>query len=169
MIVHIDMSASKRMKLTHTPLATLLLADNAAAAKALIERRAVASTAKESKSTELTNFLGTGCCRAMVEDKEGRVDFGMAEALAFGTLALHRGVRPPSTEPANSRDRPELQPSTVDSQLQQEELIGALQMHHLNMPNLWDLLTRLWLCQWFIWLREALQCESMRRPVSMYC
>jgi len=31
----------------------------------------------------------------MVEDKEGRVDFGMAEALAFGTLALHRGVRPP--------------------------------------------------------------------------
>lgn len=33
--------------------------------------------------------------RGMVEDKEGRVDFGMAEALAFGTLALHRGVRPP--------------------------------------------------------------------------
>ena len=34
-------------------------------------------------------------CRAMVGDREGRVDFGMAEALAFGTLALHRGVRPP--------------------------------------------------------------------------
>ena len=33
--------------------------------------------------------------RAMVEDRESRVDFGMAEALAFGTLALHRGVRPP--------------------------------------------------------------------------
>ena len=33
--------------------------------------------------------------RGMVEDKEGRVDFGMAEALAFGSLALHRGVRPP--------------------------------------------------------------------------
>ena len=31
----------------------------------------------------------------MVEDRESRVDFGMAEALAFGTLALHRGVRPP--------------------------------------------------------------------------
>jgi hypothetical protein len=66
----------------------------------------------------------------MVEDKNGRVDFGMAEALAFGTLALHRGVRPPSTDPANSRDRHELQPSTVDSQLQQEELIGAVLILH---------------------------------------
>lgn len=33
--------------------------------------------------------------RGMVEGRDSRVDFGMAEALAFGTLALHRGVRPP--------------------------------------------------------------------------
>ena len=31
----------------------------------------------------------------MVEGPDSRVDFGMAEALAFGTLALHKGVRPP--------------------------------------------------------------------------
>ena len=29
--------------------------------------------------------------RKMVENKECRVNFAMAEALAFGTLALHRG------------------------------------------------------------------------------
>jgi 2-oxoglutarate dehydrogenase E1 component len=38
--------------------------------------------------------------RGMVHDEDARVDFGMAEALAFGTLALHRGVRPPGSEPA---------------------------------------------------------------------
>ncbi len=38
--------------------------------------------------------------RAMVEGREGRVDFGMAEALAHGTLALHRGVRPPQAPQA---------------------------------------------------------------------
>ena len=41
--------------------------------------------------------------RAMVEDREGRVDFGMAEALAYGTLALHRGVRPPHALPAGQQ------------------------------------------------------------------
>ena len=30
-----------------------------------------------------------------MEGPESRVDFGMAEALAFGALALHRGARPP--------------------------------------------------------------------------
>ena len=30
-----------------------------------------------------------------MEGSESRVDFGMAEALAFGALALHRGARPP--------------------------------------------------------------------------
>ena len=39
-------------------------------------------------------------CRGMVADEDARVDFGMAEALAFGTLALHRGVRPPGSEQA---------------------------------------------------------------------
>ncbi len=41
----------------------------------------------------------------MVEDKDSRVDFGMAEALAFGTLALHRGVRPPQA-PQNACQSP---------------------------------------------------------------
>ena len=31
----------------------------------------------------------------MTASPESRVNFPMAEALAFGTLALHRGVRPP--------------------------------------------------------------------------
>ncbi len=60
----------------------------------------------------------------MVENKNSRVDFGMAEALAFGTLALHRGVRPPAAS-AGGHDSHDWQPSTLDSQLQQEELIGA--------------------------------------------
>ncbi|BDA49631.1 probable 2-oxoglutarate dehydrogenase E1 component [Coccomyxa sp. Obi] len=60
---------------------------------------------------------------SMVENKNSRVDFGMAEALAFGTLALHRGVRPPGTS-AGGLDSHDWQPSTLDSQLQQEELIG---------------------------------------------
>ncbi|KAK9810028.1 hypothetical protein WJX72_003602 [[Myrmecia] bisecta] len=33
--------------------------------------------------------------RRMVQDENSRVDWAMAEALAFGTLMLHRGVRPP--------------------------------------------------------------------------
>ena len=33
-------------------------------------------------------------CRRMVAGEDSRVDFGMAEALALGTLALHRGRRP---------------------------------------------------------------------------
>ncbi len=37
----------------------------------------------------------------MVKDEKGRVDFGMAEALAYGTLALHRGVRPHGTHPGS--------------------------------------------------------------------
>jgi 2-oxoglutarate dehydrogenase complex dehydrogenase (E1) component-like enzyme len=50
----------------------------------------------------------------------------MAEALAFGTLALHRGVRPgqlAATAKGNADDLAQ-EPSTVDSQHQQEELIG---------------------------------------------
>ena len=31
------------------------------------------------------------------------MDFGMAEALAFGTLALHRGVRPPQAPQETSQ------------------------------------------------------------------
>ena len=67
----------------------------------------------------------------MVKDKKSRVDFGMAEALAFGTLALHRGVRPPGAA-AGGHDSHDWQPSTLDSQLQQEELIGAdpISQHH---------------------------------------
>ena len=34
--------------------------------------------------------------RKMVESPDSRVDFAFAEALAFGTLALHRGFRPPA-------------------------------------------------------------------------
>ena len=37
-------------------------------------------------------------CRRMVATEESRVDFGMAEALALGALALHRGRRPRSCE-----------------------------------------------------------------------
>ncbi|CAG9461158.1 unnamed protein product [Pedinophyceae sp. YPF-701] len=33
--------------------------------------------------------------RRMIEGDKQRIDWGMAEALAFGTLALHRGVLPP--------------------------------------------------------------------------
>lgn len=33
--------------------------------------------------------------RDMVNGSESRVDFAMAEALAFGTLLLHQGVAPP--------------------------------------------------------------------------
>lgn len=35
-------------------------------------------------------------CRKMVESPDSRVDFAFAEALAFGTLALQRGFRPPA-------------------------------------------------------------------------
>lgn len=35
----------------------------------------------------------------MVEDGDSRVNFPMAEALAFGTLALHRGVQLPGCSP----------------------------------------------------------------------
>lgn len=36
--------------------------------------------------------------RRMVAGEDSRVDFGMAEALALGTLALHRGRRPGGCE-----------------------------------------------------------------------
>ena len=36
----------------------------------------------------------------MVEGEASRVNFAMAEALAFGTLALHRGLRPPGADEA---------------------------------------------------------------------
>ena len=35
----------------------------------------------------------------MVENGDSRVNFPMAEALAFGTLALHRGVQLPGCSP----------------------------------------------------------------------
>ena len=35
----------------------------------------------------------------MMEDGDSRVNFPMAEALAFGTLALHRGVQLPGCGP----------------------------------------------------------------------
>ena len=89
-------------------------------------------TSTPAQLLEISSALGSlsvnSLCRAMVEDKDSRVDFGMAEALAFGTLALHRGVGPPSVGAGTSR---ELQPSTIDSQLQQEELIGAPLSHDL--------------------------------------
>ena len=34
------------------------------------------------------------------------MDFGMAEALAYGTLALHRGVRPPQAPQASHQATP---------------------------------------------------------------
>jgi hypothetical protein len=36
----------------------------------------------------------------MMASPESRVNFPMAEALAFGTLALHRGARPPGADEA---------------------------------------------------------------------
>lgn len=36
--------------------------------------------------------------RKMVEGPSSRVDWAMAEALAFGTLALRQGVKPPDWE-----------------------------------------------------------------------
>ncbi len=38
-----------------------------------------------------------------MKDEKGRVDFGMAEALAYGTLALHRGVRPKDAHPGSDQ------------------------------------------------------------------
>lgn len=42
----------------------------------------------------------------MCKDESSRVDFGMAEALAYGTLALRRGVKPAGVDSAdyNSTD-----------------------------------------------------------------
>ena len=37
----------------------------------------------------------------MCKDESSRVDFAMAEALAFGTLALRRGVRPTGVTPSD--------------------------------------------------------------------
>ena len=37
----------------------------------------------------------------MCKDESSRVDFAMAEALAFGTLALRRGVRPAGVTPSD--------------------------------------------------------------------
>ena len=39
--------------------------------------------------------------RQMCKDESSRVDFAMAEALAFGTLALRRGVRPAGVNPSD--------------------------------------------------------------------
>jgi hypothetical protein len=61
-------------------------------------------------------------CRAMVEDRESRVDFGMGEALAFGTLALHRGVRPPA---AFLEGGSPSRPSALPSQPQLQDAAGA--------------------------------------------
>ena len=126
-------------------------------------------------------------CRAMVEDKKGRVDFGMAEALAFGTLALHRGVRPPNIGSGDIGGRPELQPSTVDSQLQQEELIGGLDCHcdmsvlylqivaqksghktcraYLIAPH-WYLVMLLGLFFLLVSRHEAWQCKTTKQPAQ---
>ena len=40
-------------------------------------------------------------CRQMCQNESSRVDFAMAEALAFGTLALRRGVRPAGVTPSD--------------------------------------------------------------------
>lgn len=37
----------------------------------------------------------------MCQDESSRVDFAMAETLAFGTLALRRGVRPTGVSPSD--------------------------------------------------------------------
>lgn len=37
----------------------------------------------------------------MCQNESSRVDFAMAEALAFGTLALRRGVRPAGVTPSD--------------------------------------------------------------------
>ena len=49
----------------------------------------------------------------MVETAASRVDFAMAEALAFGTLALHRSFRPPGQQPpeAASASSPAAEPA----------------------------------------------------------
>ena len=39
--------------------------------------------------------------RQMCKDDSSRVDFAMAEVLAFGTLALRRGVRPAGVTPSD--------------------------------------------------------------------
>jgi len=39
----------------------------------------------------------------MMASPDSRVNFPMAEALAFGTLALHRGVRPSGVEEVASQ------------------------------------------------------------------
>ena len=59
-----------------------------------------------------------------MKDEKSRGDFGMAEALAFGTLALHRGVRPKEAHPAfrpaaagSSATRYTLTPTTISSHI----------------------------------------------------
>ena len=51
-------------------------------------------------------------CRDMVERPDSRVDYAFAEALAFGTLALHRGFQPPvrggGQGPQLSADHPQV-------------------------------------------------------------
>ena len=47
----------------------------------------------------------------MVANRSARVDWAMAEALAFGTLMLHRGVRPPGYPTPQSLADPPLLPA----------------------------------------------------------
>ena len=44
-------------------------------------------------------------------NRSSRVDWAMAEALAFGTLMLHRGVRPPGYPTPQSLADPPLLPA----------------------------------------------------------
>ena len=55
---------------------------------------------KSCYSRECVVERGRLSCSGMVEEEASRVSFAMAEALAFGTLALHRGLRPPGADEA---------------------------------------------------------------------
>jgi len=61
--------------------------------------------------------------RAMVANRSARVDWATAEALAFGALMLHRGVRPPGYPTPQSLADPPLLPADL------QPPISEVQMH----------------------------------------
>ena len=62
----------------------------------------------------------------MIAAADSRVDFAVAEALAFGALALHRGAGPArALQPPPGSD-------TDDSELEDEVLSRALRMQLLK-------------------------------------
>ena len=61
--------------------------------------------------------------RAMVANRSARVDWATAEALAFGALMLHRGVRPPGYPTPQSLADPPLLPADLQPSIAE---VGAL-------------------------------------------